>query len=181
MTPATTFYATTGTIITQLQAAVEGVQLPEGFDPAGPAFGNVELFDAENLADAFAYLTIVEQRVCVIVPLSETIETISQGMKLIVRRVRPVALIISDRVIGSRKEALWGNATTPGAMGLMELTLPAVCGQLIDNPNGVVSEPSHVSVMSVKDTAKKLPNRIAVILEVKCRGGRLEAPITAVP
>jgi hypothetical protein len=181
MNPATSFYSTTAAILNALQASVQAVQFTPPGGAAQSAFGNVQLFDSENLAEAFQYLMIVEQRVCVIVPLDERIEIIASGQKLMVRRRRPVALLISDRVIGNRKTALWGDDKTPGAMGLMELTLPAVCGQLIDNPNGVVSEPSQVSMLTVNDVAKKLPGRLAVVLELNCVGGRLEAATNVVP
>jgi len=105
-----------------------------------------------------------------------------QHPKLIVRRRLPVVLLISDRVMGDRKAALWGNNLTPGAMGLAELVLPAVTGQLIANPAGVVSEPQNTSVMTLKDTDKKeLPNRIVVAMELQCRGGRLEATLDPAP
>jgi hypothetical protein len=169
----------TSAIVTALSTQITALQVTAPFTP-GAAFDRVELFDSEDLIAAFQYLLITQQRVCVIVPLTERHEALAQNMKLIVKRSLPVALLISDRVIGNRKTALWGDQKTPGAMGLMELVLPAVTGQLLANPSGVVSAPVSTSVMSVKDTNQKLPNRITVVLELNCRGGRLEAATSPV-
>ncbi len=177
MTPATPHFSTTAAILAALQEAVGAVQLPDAFAPPGPAFGSVQMFDSENLVEAFQYLLITEQRVCVIVPLDANWEAESKQQRLVTRRTLPVALLISDRVIGNRQTALIGDAKTPGAMGLKDLVVPAVTGQLIANPNGVISLPVHESVMAIKDTAKKLPNRITIVLELNCRGGWLEAPL----
>jgi hypothetical protein len=182
MNPAASFYKSVSAIVAALQTAVQAVQLPEEPYGAGNAFGRVEIFDSEDLAAAFQFLTIVDQRVCVIVPLEEKFTRESKNTKLIVHRVLPVALLISDRVLGNRKQALLGdNQTTPGAMGLLALTLPAVTGMLLPNPSGVVSEPIADYVMVLKNNAdKKLPNRICVCLEMNCRGGRLEAAVMPV-
>jgi hypothetical protein len=143
-----------------------------------PAFGSVKIFDADDLVEAFKWLTITPQRVCVIVPLAEQFQEESINIKMIVRRIFPVALMISDRVMGDRTAALLGNGQTPGAMGLKDLVLPAVTGQLVPNPSGVVCVPKRAYVMSVKK--KDLPNRIAYCVELECRGGRMDANVSPV-
>jgi hypothetical protein len=168
-----------GTIAAALQTAVKAAQMIAPFN--GPAFGNVALFDSENLVAAFQYLLIVEQRVCVIVPLEERWENISKQGRLITKRVLPVMLLVSDRDIASRQVALYGDNTTPGAFALRDLVLAAVTGQLISNPSGVICEPASCCVMSVKDTEQKLPNRITVGLEVNCRGGWIESQLDPGP
>lgn len=181
MNAATSYRQPTSAIVKALQTIIMALQLPADPFGGGVAFGRVELFDSENLVEAFQYLMITDQRVCVIVALDERHEVECQAMKMIVRRHLPVALLISDRVIGNRKQALWGDGVkTPGAFGLAELVLPAVTGQLLANPSGVVSEPTSTSVMTLKDAEKKLPNRVTVALELNCRGGRLEAAINPV-
>jgi len=156
-------------IVTALMTAVEGVQ----YDGAA-AFQRVEFFDCEKLADAFQYLLITEQRVCVVVPLEERFSTISKQPLLQIKRRLPVLLMISDRVIGSsnRKVALLGNDTTPGAQGLVDLTLPAVTGAIIANPSGVLCIPIDSTIMTIaaKDQAK-LPGRLCICLELECTGG----------
>jgi len=156
------------------------VDLLTALESGGEAvFGRVELFDSENVVEAFRYLLVTEQKVAVVVPLDEEFETVISGLKLIVKRWLPVAILVSDRVLGKRKEALWGNDETPGAMGLMELALPAVTGLLLPNPAGVAVEPRSVSIMTIKDTEKEMPMRVTVCLEVECRGGWLQAALGA--
>jgi hypothetical protein len=175
MNPAASYRRPTSAIIAALKDIVTALQLPDGFTTPGPAFGQVVLFDKANLLEAFNFLLLSKQRVCVIVPMTETFETESKNMKLISRRQLPVSILVSDSVVGNRATAFLGDAKTPGASGLAELVLPAVVGQLLPNPSGVVSEPLNISVMDIKDSKEKLPNRITVVIEITCRGGRLEA------
>jgi hypothetical protein len=172
--------------------ANEGVTADANGTVTPLAFEKVELFDSEDLTEAFKFLTLVEQRVCLIVPLDEEFNA-SPGegngqaaLKYLWRRMLPVIVICSDRVLGDRKASLFGieppdaNAT-PGAFGLADLVLPAVSGLLLGNPNGVVCEPKMTSVLTVKDMEKKLPGRVAVGIEFECRGGRLETTLPKGP
>jgi len=182
--PATSHRQGVPQIVAAIQTAVGGVKLPDGrwgsvAPNLTPAFERVELFDSEQIVEAFRYLIITEQRVCVIVPMDEQFETITEKQKLLSRRMLQVMLLISDRVHGSRKAALWGDDVTPGALNLMELVLPAITGLVLPNPDGVIAEPVSSSVLSVGDTEKDLPSRVTVGLEFHCRGGYLQAGLPA--
>lgn len=180
---ATSYRRPTTEIIAEIERRMRALKVSA--DPgAAAAFDRVELFDAEDLVEAFRYLLITEQRVCVIVPLTEEFETQIDGLKLVVTRSLPVAVLMSDRVLGSRKAALYGRAAGDdgtgaelGAYALLELALPELTGLLLANPNGVMGEPQSDSVLSVRDTEKNLPNRVCVALELRCRGGRLEGKV----
>ncbi len=172
-----------------IEELVKGVVLPAGQwgSAAGnllPAFDRVARFDSEQLTEAFRYLLVTEQRVCVIVPLDEEFETVIERQKLVVTRRLPVGLAVSDRVLGDRSAALWGNDETPGTVNLVELALPAVTGLLIaaaGGKGGVRSEPVRVGVMSVRDTEQELPSRVAMLVELECRGGYLESGLPPGP
>ena len=180
MNAATGHFVSTGDIATALKTQVQAVKLA---DNATAAFQRVEMFDSESLLEAFQMLLISEQRICLIVPLTENWQTEVQTRKLITRRTVNFALIISDRIIGKRSTALYGDGTaaTPGAHKLVAFTLPQVTGQLLPNPNGVVSTPKLADVMIVKNEKEKqdLPGRAAVMLELECKGGWIEAPLAA--
>lgn len=144
-------------------------------------FQRIETFDIESLTDAFKILMLGEQRICVIVMLDETFEATIEQPKLFVTRQQPVALLISDRDLGDRVKALWGDpadATVPGAFALAEFVLPQVTGQLISaqpGKGGVLSEPKNLySLFLTEEDRKELPGRAAVSLELLCRGGTLE-------
>jgi hypothetical protein len=182
----------TGDVLAALVAAVGAITLPNGqWGSALPilskAFDRVEVFDSEQLVEAFRYLLVTEQKVCVIVPMDERFSVFVEKRKLIVNRELPIALLISDRVLGSRKTALLGDVNTPGALNLVELVLPAVTGMLLPNTvgppalSGVILEPSSSSVMSVKDMESDLPSRVCVGLELHARGGYLQADMPLGP
>jgi len=175
----------TSAIINAIIAAVTAVQLP---DAGGVAFQRVAFFDSEKLVDAFKFLFITEQRVCVIVPLEERFETVVQQPQLTVKRTLPVMILVSDRVLGDaqRTIALLGSnagpVITPGAQGLMELVLLAVTGLLLPNPGGVLATPQSSCVMTISDKDRAtMPGRVAVAMEFHCQGGTLTAQLGRSP
>lgn len=158
-------------------------------DNETPAFQEVKRFDVESLTEAFELLLMSEQRVCIVVVLDETFEPELDGdHKLLVKRLLPIALLISDRRLGDRVKALWGEAedpTVPGAFALAEIALPAVTGRLLENTeakDGVVVQPFDIQSIFLRDTDKQdLPGRAAVKLELHCKGGTLEANLGVGP
>jgi hypothetical protein len=179
MNAATGHFVSTGAIAEALKVQLQAVQVVIGTAPAAPAFQRIELFDSESLLEAFQLLTISEQRICIIVPMTDHFETDVKTRNLISLRITPFVLLISDRVMGNRTAALYGDAKTPGAFKLTALTIPFVTGQLIANPNGVVSYPTSSDVVIVKNEKEKqnLPGRAAVALELDCKGGWIEAAL----
>lgn len=176
MTPATNNRQPTTAILAELKARLTALKLA---DNVTPAFSRVELFDCESLLEAFTLLTIADKRICVIVPTDETFERRPGDQIMVITRLLPVTLLISDRKLGNRTAALFGDGTDLGAYGLLELALPVVTGRLLENPNGVTSAPAHASVLIVKNEKEKqnLPGRAAVALELHCRGGSLQAQL----
>lgn len=185
---ATAHRRTTSEIVKAIQAICAGL-VWTGTEGAPPAFDNVQLFDSEDLPEAFKFLLMVEQRVCLIVPLDEEHTEEFSGLKYLWRRKLPVIVLCSDRILGDRKAALFGiaadepdgGAPNPGAFGLAEMVLPAVSGLLLPNPNGVICSPKTTSVLTVKDMEKDLPGRVAVGIEFECRGGWLETTLPRGP
>lgn len=180
MIPAKANFKSVPVVVNALKTQLAAVKLA---DAATDAFERIELFDNENLAEAFKTLLISEQRIAVIVPLEARWEQKNPAESIrTVRRVLPVVLLISDRAIGDRTTALFGSADSPGAFGLSALALPAVTGQLFSNPAGVVAMPSSESVVILKDAEKSnLPGRAVVAVEVQCQGGWLQATLDVAP
>lgn len=174
MNPATGHFASTTAIASAMKAQLQTVKLPDNT----AAFQRVELFDSENLVEAFAMLLMSEQRIAIVVPLTARWEAESQQRKLLSRRVQPIAVLVSDRVIGTRQVALYGNDKNQGAFALAALAVPFLTGQLLPNPAGVISLPTSESVLNLKREDKQnLPGRSAVVLEFDCKGGWIEAPL----
>jgi hypothetical protein len=191
---ANNYSQTTTVIVQELQqrvAALTMVWPPAVGGAAVPAFDRVDVFDSENLVEAFRFLLVSEQRVCLIVPLDEDLEAKAVGLKLIVTRKRPIALLVTDRVLGDRRAAVFGSqaadaAATPGALNLAEMVLPAVTGRLLDavpqdgglTLSKVIGVPTHCGVFTVHDPKQELQgNRACALVQVDCEGGRLEAVV----
>jgi len=163
-------------ILAALKTAIEGVQYQDA-----PAFERVELFDNNSITDAISRLLGYDKTLCFIIPLDEQFTKITSGRKLLFGRSLPIALLISDRAIDSRQKALFGSEDTPGAHRLMEAVLPAIIGQLIENPNGVVCKPTNCGVVDVINTDKNLPGRAVIELDVECTGGTIETTLSLSP
>jgi hypothetical protein len=179
MTPATAYFASAAAIAAALQAQLRLVQLPNA---GGAAFQRVELFDSESLTEAFQVLMVSEQRIAIVVPLTAHWEAECSQRKLLTRRSQPVAILISDRVLGTRTAALYGGPNNPGAFALAALAMPFVTGQLINNPGGVIARPASESTLILKAADKQnMPGRAAVALEIQCQGGWIEAALNDGP
>jgi len=179
MTPATGHFASTAAIAAALQAQLQTVQLPAN---GGTAFQRVELFDSENLIEAFQVLLLSQQTIAIVVPLASHWQEELSQRKVLCRRVQPVAVLISDRVLGNRTAALFGSASNTGAFNLSALAVPAITGQLLPNPSGVICVPTGESSLVLKQADKtNLPGRAVVALEVDCKGGWIEAALNTGP
>lgn len=179
MNTANAYFKSVPDVLAALKAQLQAVKLSDGVTDA---FQRIELFDNENLAEAFKTLLVSEQRIAVIVPLDARWEHDKKESVRVIRRVLPVAVLVSDRQIGDRTTALFGNANTPGAYGLSSLALPFVSGQLIVNPGGVVAMPMGESVVILKDAEREnLPGRAVVAVEVECQGGWMRATLDVAP
>lgn len=150
---------------------------------AEAAFQQVRRFDLAALPQALSELLVAEERCCFIIPGDERFAVKVDGpQRLVVTRTLPIALLISDRVIGNRQAALYGGENNPGAYGLLEIALPAVTGQLLDNPAGIVVKPIIASVFDLEgESAAQSPGRACVELDIECTGGTLAAQLAVGP
>jgi hypothetical protein len=177
-----------GEILAAVKAALVAAQwTPPDSDPTA-AFQDVKLFDVADLVAAFEELMASKQRVAFIIADSEQFQTATDGLKVIMTRRQPVAILISDRVIGNRVTALYGDLTANppvlGAEGLKEIALAAITGELIaaaDGMEAVHCTPIESEAGRSEDVKKKTPGRSYVELDMICTGGTLEADLTSVP
>jgi hypothetical protein len=176
MTPATAYAKSTAAIVAALVSALEAVQWG-----GAAAFGAVRRFDSDDLERAFRELLLFQQRIALVIPMPESFESSITGSRLDTQRIRPFGVVLSDRVLGNRDESVWGGADTPGSYGLLEAALPAVVGQIISNPQGVISTPTNVQPITLADAERKLPSRAAVLLELQCQGGWYKAALDVGP
>lgn len=180
MNSAQAYFKSVPVILAALKDQLANVKLA---DNVTAAFERLEIFDEENLVEAMKLLLVGDQRCCFIIPLTARWDNVANENPRTVRRILPVVLLISDVVIGDRNQALFGKgADLAGAYGLSALALPAVTGQLFENPAGVIVLPTNESVMIVREEGGgSSSGRAAVALELECQGGWLRAQLSRVP
>ena len=167
---ATSHRRPTTEILDALETALRAVQWSGEF-----AFARIARFSRNELREAFAELLISEKSIALIVPDAEQFVCETRGRTLEVCRTLPVMLVFSDCIIGNEETAIYGDVNNAGAFGLLEAALPAVTGQLLANPHGVQVEPRTATIFKI--AAGDLPGRGAVMLEIECTGGYLEATL----
>jgi len=168
---------------TEIAQALVSALAPLQWAPAGrppePAFERIELFDMAALPRALGELLATEDRIAVVVPGQERFSArIEAPHRLVITRVLPAAILIADRVLGDRQAALYGSDANPGAVGLLELALPAVVGQLLPNPGGVVCQPVTAAIFDLAaGDPEASPGRAVIELDIECSGGTLAASL----
>jgi len=144
------------------------------------AFDRVELFDLMDLEEAFQQLIMNQNRVALIIYDRERFDEERTGAQMIIRRTHELSIVFTDRVIGNRQQALLGGPDNPGLLVLKDLVLPAVTGAILTNPKGQAGSPiSGEPMLITKD--KKMPGRLAYLLEVEAQGGWLKADLGRSP
>lgn len=137
-----------------------------------PAFERVELYDLVDLEQALAELRIFKGRVCVIVAGTESWVNEGGPTKLLSRWRREVALLIADRDFGQRRRALVGSDGSPGVLGLKELVLDGVVGELGAGSERVVVQPVMGLVVALAGEKREvLSGRQCFELDLEILGG----------
>jgi hypothetical protein len=157
-------------VVTRLQTA----QWKPTDGPLEGAFQRVERFDVSNLGEGLEALILNQDRFALVIWVGEDFEqAVVRGNQPVSQRQTRLIVMVSDRVIGDRRAAVFGSNTHPGALKLRELALAAVCGYLIENPNGVYAHPVMSEPVFVESERGNLPGRSCVSMEFKCDGGWL--------
>lgn len=162
-------------ILNAIKARLEGVQWTPSGGSSESAFGEVHLFDSTDIVAAFAQLILSKSRVALVIYTGGRWDPMGATGSVGVRRVPHVTVVCSDRVLGNKTEALFGGASNPGAIALMELAAVALNGRLIADPP-CDSRPTEDDMLSVEDTRTKQPGRFAALLELEITGGLLPVP-----
>ncbi len=167
-------------VLQALQAALAAVPLPPGHGQ-GPLFEAVRLYDLTQMDRALTELLLYQERVACVVPGDESFRAEYRGRLVLLRRDWPVSVLISDRRIGDRTAALWGDGQTIGVVRMVECTLPYVTGQLLRNPAGVRCVPVRWGLMTLSAPEQPEPGRAVALLDLSLTGGRIEAQLDQAP
>jgi hypothetical protein len=150
---------------------------PPGGGAAVAAFGSVSVFDMTDLVQALRELLAFKDRVALVIHAGETWEHVIDGQELRSHLTREVQLLLSDRAWAKRQDALLGTATTPGALALKDLVVPALHGILIagtDTASAIYGQPQAGELIELQDRARKdLAGRIVYRQPVELIGGML--------
>lgn len=139
------------------------------------AFGEVHLFDGTDLVEAFTELIISKARVALVIYTGGRFEASGAGGSAGYRRMPVVSVVVSDRVLGRKRESIFGGPTNPGAIRLMELAAAALTGRLINDPP-CDCRPVSDDLLVLEDLRTKQPGRHAALLELSLSGGLIEVP-----
>lgn len=166
---------TTTEIMDALVAKLQAVQWTPGSGPAEPAFQEVKRFDSTELVAAFTELLVTRQRVALVVYMGDRFGDAGSGPdQVCARRTTEVSLILSDRVVGKRQDAIYGTATNPGALPLKDLVRAAVAGRLLAEPGAVLCAPVNAEILTVENLKERQPGRAACLLELECTDDHAE-------
>jgi hypothetical protein len=171
-------------VIDALKTKLEALTWTPVTPPAAPAqalFSRVEFFDAEDLLEALRTLVANADRVALVIFAGERWEEPSEGAMVVDRRTQQFVILLSDRVLGNRQNAMLGTATHPGTLAIKDLVYGAVCGVLLANPNGVLVRPVAGDSTLVKDVKTQLPGRSAYSVTIDCVGGYIATDVSPGP
>lgn len=100
-----------------------------------PAFEQVKLYDALDFPSAMEDLTVQKGRVALVFAGDErweTMNTTNPELTPVQRRRTSVTVAVSDRVVGDRTAAIWGDDTHPGCRLLADIAAAACRGPLFN-------------------------------------------------
>jgi hypothetical protein len=162
-------------ILAAIESRLTALQWTPSDAPAQPAFGAVHRYDTTRLEEAFEELTISKVRVAVAVYTGATWEREWQGSAVKAVRVTSITVLVSDRALGKRAQALEGGAGNPGVHLLRELVSANLVGRLIDAPEAIDVLPVSEDLLEIRK--ESLPGRVVGAVELECRGGWLTARV----
>lgn len=160
--------------ITTIVAALEAVLRTATWTPEGGtpelAFGEVERFQTLDIEAACRELAVVRQRACLVVATDENWESQAQDKKYgfapQCKVQRQISLLITDRAMGDRQAALYGDATHAGGYPLSEIALHTVCGPMTVGGIAVFVAPVRRTPFAV--AVDDRPGRVCVQVELEC-------------
>jgi hypothetical protein len=165
----------TVTILNAIKARLEAAKWTPQGGAEEPAFGDVRLFDVQDIAAAFTELLVSKSRVAFVIYVGGRWEPAGASYTTGSRRVVEIGVLVSDRVIGKKLDAQFGATANPGAVPLMEITARALIGRLIENPP-CDCRPVADETADATDLKTKQPGRFASYLTLEVSGGILEVP-----
>lgn len=146
------------------------------YTPLGGAeenlFEAVEKFDVTNADKAFGRVLSNQNRVCLVIWFGEEFATVMQGRDQLTRRKTKVRVIVSEKKLGDRQEALFGTTTTPGVLKMKDLVIEAVTGALFaESTNDVAMTPITAFCAMIEETENRFPGRVIASIDFEGRGG----------
>lgn len=162
-------------ILDRMVDLLEAAQWTPTGGQAEPAFGEVRRYSSTDLADAFKTMLMSQQRVALVIYSGGQWEDAGSPRQVVSRRTLDVSVLVSDRVHGSHEQAVFGGPSNPGALALKDIAADTLTGRLLPNPNGVDCLPTTEDLITIEETSKQQPGRVAALVEFFVAGGYLRA------
>lgn len=162
---------TVDAIVTALEAAT---WTPTGGSPE-TAFEAVHRFDVSDKARAMQTLLISDARVALVIYMSEDWDpqNTEDSGQLVLRRTQNILVLVSDRNKGRRDTAAFGDAHNPGALGLKDVAVQTLSGNLIAHPDAVNIRPIRAEVEQMESNNELFPDRVFCSIQCLATGGRI--------
>lgn len=153
---------------------LDGLKLQQG----QPAFDRVEMFDLSDYLDAMQRLAMNQERTALVLWTGDDFESNRGTIILKVRRTSNIEVFITERNLAAPVKALTGDPENylPGVLGLRDLVLPALTGELLPSKAETGAEliylvPESVArgIISAEDKAK-FPARQIIIINWQALG-----------
>ncbi len=159
-------------ILAGLQRHLEAIPHPDGGEGA-KLFERVDMHENKKLREALLDLTIIKQRVCIIVPGGDSYENFKEGRTVRSKLTQTFDLLIADRAwTKGGHEAVFGGAKNLGVLRMKDL----VRDYFLEHPQlelpWVALTPEEGAHIEIADSdAKDSPGRECFVLNYSTPAG----------
>lgn len=171
-------FISTSTVFNAIKTVLEAMTFPTGSVLEGEAvFERVDVYDIPRLETALQDLLNFKDRICLIVPRSETFNSETTGSMLVVRKRQQFLLILSDKDYAPGKGSYFGSATQPGVLAMKDLVIEALLGASLDIAHVVLSPIDGESLRVAESEQRLQQSREGYRLTFDTPMGHIKTPL----
>lgn len=170
-------------ILDAIVTALRALNLEQG----QPAFDRVEIFDLPDYLNAMQRLALNQERTALVIWTGDEFETNRETIVLTTRRISNFDIFVSERNLANPVAATTGDPEKylPGVMGLRDLVIPALTGQILASDAEAGKELIYLAPAGVErailssEDKQKFPARQILILNFTAAGEWLQVGVEA--
>lgn len=150
-------FVETTTVLKELSEALKALSFSEGDFAGEKVFNSVDSYDVPRIEQALTDLLNFDDRVCLIIPISEDYQSRQKNSSFFTVREGRFLLLISDRDYTPGKPSFYGSETHPGVLQMKEAVINALHGESLDL-HQVVITPLGGESIRVSESEKNISN-----------------------